>query len=242
MKTALPSLAAIGPYEAWTEEQVWEMTVLIVERDCPLNGVRERLDEYRALFSGVYRQMLFEHRAVLGTHFRTAKGEPFVNPLNIEHLTRLLHLLSHQIYLAGGDSRILDALFFVLKSRCQINLFYKQPVDRFFFAFHAIGAVLGYGQYGAFLVVSQGSTIGQNRNQYPTIGNNVIVGPGAMVLGRSQIGTNVFIGAGTLIVDRTIPSNTVVYGRPPSLVTRPNDIDNRSINFDLDELKRLGEV
>jgi len=230
------------PYPAWTSDDVWSIFVRLIERDVPDLGVGRRLADYRALFDEVYERIKCEHAAVLGTHFRKSRSEPFVNPLNIEHLTRLTHQFAHALYGSGASEVLLDALFFVIRSRCQINLFYKQPVRPFFFAFHAIGAVLGYGTYGRFLVVTQATTIGQNHNRYPVLGDCVLLAPGATVLGDSKIGDNVLIGAGAIVIDQNIPDNTVVLGRPPNQSLRPNSRDNREINFDLEMLSQMGKA
>lgn len=47
----------------------------------------------------------------------------------------------------------------------------------------------------------------------PEIGNNVYIGPGALVLGKIKIGDNVLI-AGNSFVTHDIPSNSLVYGNP----------------------------
>lgn len=243
MSDALPSLVRQVPYDQWTEDQLWQIFLDVIRRDCPLADVDARLMEYRALFSAVCEQMLYEHRFLLGTHFRTAQGKPFINPLNIEHLTRLMHLFSRRIFVEHLDVQLLDALFYVLKTRCNINIFYTQPVGRFFFGFHALGAVVAFkAEQSDFMVVLQGTTIGQSENQYPLIGNNLLLGPGAMILGNCRIGNNVRLAAGALVVNRDIPDNTLVLGLPSDQVLKPNPIDNRMINFDMDALERRGEL
>ena len=226
-------------YSAWTEADVWHVFLRLVTRDSPLPGMRKRLQEYRALFGGCYETVRGEHAIVPGSHFRAADGVPFVNPLNIEHLTRLLHHFTHQLWKNGADAPTLDALFFVLKSRCQINLFYRQPVGRYFFPFHALGAVIGYGSFGDFLVITQGTTIGHNHNKYPTIGSNVVLSPGSAILGDCKIGNNVLLGAGALVIDQTIADDTIVLGRPPAQILKANPRDNRALNFDMAAVARL---
>ena len=47
----------------------------------------------------------------------------------------------------------------------------------------------------------------------PTIGNNVTIGSGAIVIGNIVIGNNVKIGANTVVM-KNVPSNSIVYGNP----------------------------
>ena len=239
----MPSLLRQVAYDQWTEDQLWQIFLDIIQRDCPLADIREKLMNYRTLFSEVCEQILYEHRFLLGTHFRTAQGTPFINPLNIEHLTRLMHLFSRRIFVEHFDLQLLDALFYVFKTRCNINIFYTQPVGRFFFGFHALGAVVAFrAEQADFMVVLQGTTIGQSENQYPLIGKNLLLGPGAMILGNCTIGNNVRLAAGAIVVNRDIPNNMLVLGRPSDQILKPNPIDNRVINFDMDALERHGEL
>lgn len=56
-------------------------------------------------------------------------------------------------------------------------------------------------------------TIGQNRGKYPTIGNNVIIYPGAKVFGDIYVADFAIIGANS-VVQRDIPPNAIFAGIP----------------------------
>ena len=63
-----------------------------------------------------------------------------------------------------------------------------------------------------------GSKHGLNsKDVAPILGNNVIVGVGAVVLGNITIGNNVSIGANSVVVD-DIPDNAVVAGKPAQIL------------------------
>ena len=70
--------------------------------------------------------------------------------------------------------------------------------------------------------ISQGITVGQsNRGQRkgsPVIGDNVYIGPGAVIFGKIQIGNNVAIGANA-VVTKDIPDNAVVVGNPGHIIS-----------------------
>ena len=79
---------------------------------------------------------------------------------------------------------------------------------------HPLGIIIGRGvRMGERCVFRQGVTIGEKYRRggpYPTLGHNVDVGAGTIIIGDCTIGDNVLIGAGTFI-NRDVPSNSIVY-------------------------------
>ena len=67
--------------------------------------------------------------------------------------------------------------------------------------------------------VTLGGTGKETGKRHPTLGENVVVGGGAQVLGNIQIGNNVRIGAGSVVL-RDVPSNCTVVGIPGRIVYR----------------------
>lgn len=67
--------------------------------------------------------------------------------------------------------------------------------------------------------INQNCCIGWQGKGHPTIGDNVRVGVGAIVLGGITIGDNVNIGANAAIV-KDVPSNCTVIGNPAYIVKR----------------------
>lgn len=98
----------------------------------------------------------------------------------------------------------------------------------------SIGSGFYIGHFGG-IVVSQKATIGRNcnisqgvtigranrgRNQgYPVLGNNIYIGPGAVIAGSVRIGDNVAIGA-NCVVTTDIPDNSVVVGIPGKIISQ----------------------
>jgi serine O-acetyltransferase len=76
--------------------------------------------------------------------------------------------------------------------------------------------------------IAQGVTIGQSnrggRKGYPVIGDNVFIGPGAVVIGRIKIGDNVAIGANS-VVTKDVPDNAVVAGIPAKVISYAGSSD-----------------
>lgn len=89
---------------------------------------------------------------------------------------------------------------------------------------HGMGVVIGETAIiGNYALIYQGVTLGgtgkQSGKRHPTLGENVVVGAGAKVLGNIQIGNNVRIGAGSVVL-RDVPSDCTVVGIPGRIVYR----------------------
>ena len=83
---------------------------------------------------------------------------------------------------------------------------------------HGSGVVIGETCIiGNNVVIYHGVTLGgtgkETGNRHPNIGNNVMIGTGAKVLGNISIGDNCKIGAGAVVLE-DVPSNTTVVGVP----------------------------
>lgn len=89
---------------------------------------------------------------------------------------------------------------------------------------HGMGVVIGEtAEIGNNVTLYQGVTLGgtgkEKGKRHPTIGNNVVIGAGAKVLGNICIGDNVKIGAGSVVL-RDVPANCTVVGVPGKVVVR----------------------
>lgn len=96
-------------------------------------------------------------------------------------------------------------------------------IGKGFFIDHGIGVVIGEtAEIGDNCVLFHNITLGgtgkHKGKRHPTIGNNVTIGTGAILLGPIKVGNNVKIGANTFIVMRDIPDNTTVTGTPGKIV------------------------
>src|SRR5262249_44726591 len=76
-------------------------------------------------------------------------------------------------------------------------------------------------EIGDDVLIYQGVTLGgtgaERGKRHPTIGNGVVIGTGAKVLGNIVIGDNVKIGAGSVVV-HPVPDNSTVVGVPGRVV------------------------
>ncbi|MBF2025237.1 MAG: serine O-acetyltransferase [Oscillatoriales cyanobacterium C42_A2020_001] len=92
---------------------------------------------------------------------------------------------------------------------------------------HGMGVVIGETAIiGDYALIYQGVTLGgtgkESGKRHPTLGENVVVGAGAKVLGNIQIGNNVRIGAGSVVL-RDVPSDCTVVGVPGRIVHRSGE-------------------
>lgn len=97
-------------------------------------------------------------------------------------------------------------------------------IGRGFFIDHGMGVVIGEtAEIGDNVTLYQGVTLGgtgkDKGKRHPTVGNNVVIGSGAKVLGPFKIGDNSKIGAGAVVL-KEVPPNSTVVGVPGRSVMR----------------------
>lgn len=97
-------------------------------------------------------------------------------------------------------------------------------IGKRFFIDHGNGVVIGETSIiGDDVLMYQGVTLGgtgkEHGKRHPTIGNNVVIGAGAIILGNIKIGDNSRIGAGA-VVTKPVPPNSTVVGNPARVIVR----------------------
>ena len=103
-----------------------------------------------------------------------------------------------------------------------IEIHPKAQIGNRFFIDHGEGVVIGETTIiGDDVLIYQQVTLGGTGNEHgkrhPTIGNNVIIGAGAKILGNITIGDNTRVGAGSVVVD-DVPEHCTVVGVPGRIV------------------------
>jgi len=133
----------------------------------------------------------------------------------------LLHRAAHKLYNAHVPllPRLISqtSRFFT-----GIEIHPGATIGRRFFIDHGMGVVIGEtAEIGDDVLIYQGVTLGgtgdERGKRHPTIGNNVVIGTGAKVLGNIRIGNNARIGAGAVVV-HAVPENSTVVGIPGRVV------------------------
>jgi serine O-acetyltransferase len=133
----------------------------------------------------------------------------------------LFHRLAHKLYSAG--------IPLVPRVISQISRFFTgveihpgARIGRRFFIDHGSGVVIGETtEIGDDCLLYQGVTLGGTGNEkgkrHPTLGDRVVVGTGAKVLGSIRVGDDVKIGAGSVVV-HPVPDGSTVVGIPGKVV------------------------
>lgn len=91
-----------------------------------------------------------------------------------------------------------------------------------FFIDHGMGVVIGEtAEIGDYVTLFQDVTLGgtgkERGKRHPTLGNHVVVGAGAKILGGIKIGDNVKIGANSVVL-KHVPANSTVIGVPARVI------------------------
>jgi serine O-acetyltransferase len=135
----------------------------------------------------------------------------------------LFHRWSHALYkmripilprLISQFSRLLT----------QIEIHPGAKIGKRFFVDHGAGVVIGEtSEIGNDVSIFQGVTLGgtgkEMGKRHPTIGNNVVIGAGAIILGAIHIEDNARVGAGS-VVTKSVPPDTTVVGNPSWIIKR----------------------
>jgi len=135
----------------------------------------------------------------------------------------MIHRVVHELYIRGAVTyaRELQERVHTLTG---IDINPGAKIDEYFFIDHGTGVVIGEtSEIGKWVRIYQGVTLGalkfkkvaygmlqKDYKRHPTIGNYVVIGAGAKILGEISIGNNVNIGANTWI-DFDVANNTSVF-------------------------------
>ncbi len=132
-----------------------------------------------------------------------------------------LHKIAHSLHTQGFKlpARIVSHLSRFLTG---IEIHPGAQIGERFFIDHGMGVVIGETSIiGDDVTLYQGVTLGgtgkERGKRHPTLGNDVIVGVGAKVLGDVTIGDHARIGGGAVVL-RDVPANTTAVGIPARAV------------------------
>lgn len=115
-------------------------------------------------------------------------------------------------------------------------------IGKRFFIDHGMGVVIGEtAVVGDDVLIYQGVTLGGTGlvqgKRHPTIGNNVVIGGGAKVLGNISVGDNSYIGSNAVVI-KDVPANSTVVG-VPGRVTKQ---DGKKFDISLDHAHVLDPI
>ncbi len=136
---------------------------------------------------------------------------------------RWSHVVEHWLWNHGAKSLARVSSQFT-RFMTGVEIHPAAVIGRRFFIDHAMGVIIGETTViGDDCTLYQGVTLGgtgkETGKRHPTLGNNVLVGVGAAVLGNITIGDNSKVGGGAVVV-RDVPPNSTVVGIPGHVVMR----------------------
>ncbi|MGA7801266.1 MAG: serine O-acetyltransferase [Gammaproteobacteria bacterium] len=142
----------------------------------------------------------------------------------------LLHRISHRLWNAGLRwlARFLSAL---ARWFTGIEIHPGARLGRRLFIDHGMGVVIGEtAEIGDDCTLYHGVTLGgttwEKGKRHPTLGNDVVIGAGAKVLGPVTIADGVRIGSNSVVL-KDVPAGATVVGVPGHVVNRRGEQDQR---------------
>ena len=135
----------------------------------------------------------------------------------------MAHRVSHKLY-QNGHYFSARALSQLARHLTGIEIHPGATIGKGFFIDHGTGVVIGEtAEIGDNCTLYQGVTLGGTGKdvgkRHPTLGDNVMVGAGAKVLGPVKIGSNSKIAANAVVL-REVPENSTAVGIPAKIVRR----------------------
>ena len=146
------------------------------------------------------------------------------------------HRVSHALWQFGAHTPA-RALSSVARAVTGVDIHPEAQIGRRVFIDHATGVVIGQtAQVGNDVVIFHGVTLGgvamTPGKRHPTVGDHVMIGAGAKVLGPITVGTGVKIGANAVVV-KDVPCGNVAIGVPARLLPKPEkDTRDRDLIVD----------
>ena len=152
----------------------------------------------------------------------------------------LNHRIAHKFYLKKKYfiARLISQLS---RSLTGIEIHPGAKIGKGFFIDHGMGVVIGETcEIGDNVLLYQGVTLGGtgkgSGKRHPTLGNNVMVGAGAKVLGPVKIGDNAKIGGGSVVV-KDVPAYMTAVGVPARCTAQEEEEKKQKTSDMLDQLR-----
>ena len=151
------------------------------------------------------------------------------------------HRIAHSLYKMH--------LFFLARLISQLSRFLTgieihpgAQIGKGLFIDHGMGVVIGETAIiGDNVLLYQSVTLGgtglEKGKRHPTIGNSVVIGAGAKVLGNIAVGDNSYIGANAVVI-KDVPPNSTVVGVPGRITKQ----DGKKIDINLDHIHILDPI
>ena len=188
------------------------------------------------VFLTVYENVIEDHSHINNSYYSDGSGGRLI--LNyLDHYVIICFRFANRLYKLGMN-QIADSIYYSMRVRGSIDLFYTSNIGECFMPVHALGTIMdSHAQYGKYFKIYDGchigpySIVGKAPNEWihPKFGDFVTMLAHSMVFGNSVIGNNVIVSAGTTIINEEIPDNCIVSGTSPNLIFQKLRINNNTI-------------
>jgi serine O-acetyltransferase len=153
----------------------------------------------------------------------------------------IFHRMSHAVH-AMRIPFVPRLISQVGRSLTGIEIHPGARIGKGLFIDHGMGVVIGETTIiGDNVTLYQGVTLGgtgkERGKRHPTLGNNIVVGTGAKVLGNITIGDNSYIGANAVVI-KDVPPNSTVVGVPGRITKQ----EGKRMDFDLDHIHIIDPI
>jgi len=172
---------------------------------------------------------VFERDPAARTHFEIVTTYPGVHAI-------LLYRIAHRLW--GRGWRYLPRLIaYVARIWTGIDIHPGARIGRRFFIDHGAGVVIGEtAVVGDDVTLYHGVTLGgvswSKGKRHPTLGNRVVVGAGAKILGPITLGEQVRVGANSVVI-APVPAGRTVVGIPGKIVQSQRRLPDNEHGIDL---------
>ncbi|WP_404784491.1 serine O-acetyltransferase [Altericista sp. CCNU0014] len=196
-----PNWAASLPFGRRTTPSALESVERASASDCLFSGLKAIVSDF---------QIIFERDPAARNWLEVLLCYPGFHSLTLHRFAHWLHHLRLPVLprFIAHVGRFLTG----------IEIHPGAAIGQGVFIDHGMGVVIGETAIvGDYALIYQGATLGgtgkESGKRHPTLGNHVVVGAGAKVLGNIEIGDCVRIGAGSIVL-RDVPSDCTVVGVP----------------------------
>lgn len=185
----------------------------------------QTLAELKSVIPSALERTDFCFSRIKAKHFRK-DGEAFFNPFITDQYAMFLYFLANSAAQNESTRLLADRLYALNKMLHAVDIYHQVELPKVFLLVHSVGTVLGRAEYGEYLVVYQGVTVGGTLDEeYPVIGSRVSLFANSSVLGKAQIGDDVMVSSRAFVMNEIIPSGHIGFGISPNIAykTRSND-------------------
>ena len=209
-------------------------------RKCVLTDYPYPIDwedrEVQGIFNATYDDIIEQHSHIYNRYYNDG-NTGLINLNFLDHYVILAYRFANALW-KNNLPFYAEAVYYSLRIRGSIDLFYTTDIDKFFMPTHSLGAVIdSHVKYGKLFKVYNGCHLGPynivgvdpKEWKHPKVGDFVTMLGGSKLFGETTVGNNVIISVNTVVVNEEIPDNCIVSGISPNLVFQRLKVSNSSL-------------